>query len=139
METFTFTNLEDALRSLEADPATAGQPIRRQFLCRGDGLTANLAVVEGAAGAGALHVQPHHEELVVVLEGEVDFRVGDEVRTVQPGALVFIPRGARHGPLPAEGQRMAALSIFAPRFDPSRADNFVWERDRVPTHEREES
>lgn len=135
----TFTNLEDAVRSLEADPDTAGHPIKRQFLCRGDGLTANLAVVEGTGGAGALHVQPHHEEVVVVLDGEVDFRVGDEVRPVQPGALVFIPRGALHGPLPAQGQRMAALSIFAPRFDPSRADNFVWERDGVPTHGTRES
>lgn len=135
----TFTKLGDALRSLEADPATAGHPIKRQFLCRGDGLTANLAVVEGTAGAGALHVQPHHEEVVVVLEGEVDFRVGDEITSVRPGDLIFIPRATPHGPLPAEGQRMAALSIFAPRFDPTRTDNFVWERDLVPTYGTEES
>lgn len=135
----TFIYLEDALRSLEADPATAAHPIKRQFLCRGDSLTANLAVVEGTAGAGALHVQPHHEEVVVVLEGEVDFRVGDETTSVRPGDLIFIPRGTPHGPLPAEGERMAALSIFAPSFDPSRADNLVWERDRVPTHGTEET
>lgn len=135
----TFINLEDALRCLQADPATTGDPIKRQFLCRGESLTANLAVVEGTAGAGALHVQPHHEELVVILDGEVDFRVGDETTSVRPGDLIFIPRGTPHGPLPAEGQRLAALSLFAPRLDPSRADNFEWERDRVPTDGAKES
>jgi quercetin dioxygenase-like cupin family protein len=66
---------------------------------------------------------------VLVLEGEVDFRVGDTIRRVQPGDLVFIPRNTLHGPILADGDRLAALSVFAPHFDPSRPDDFVWERD----------
>lgn len=122
-----FTRLGELMRSLAADPATIHHPIRRQFLCDGEFLTANLAIVQEAGNA--LHTQPHHDEVVVVLEGEVDFRVGDTIRRVQPGDLIFIPRTTLHGPILAGGERLAALSVFAPHFDPARPDNFVWERD----------
>ena len=124
-----FTRLGELVRSLAADPATIHHPIRRRFLCDGEFLTANLAVVQEAGNA--LHTQPHPDEIVVILEGEVDFRVGDPIGRVQPGDLVFIPRNTRHGPILAEGDRLAALSVFAPHFDPARPDNFVWERDTV--------
>jgi mannose-6-phosphate isomerase-like protein (cupin superfamily) len=69
----------------------------------------------------------------VGLNGEVDFRVGDTIRRVQPGDLIFVPRKTLHGPILADGDRLAALSVFAPRFDPGKPDNFVWERDTVDT------
>ncbi len=43
-----FTRLGELVRSLEADPATADHPIKRQFLYDGEFLTANLAIVEQA-------------------------------------------------------------------------------------------
>ena len=46
-----------------------------------------------------------------------------------PADLVFIPRNMLHGPILAAGERLAALSVFAPHFDPARPDNFAWERD----------
>jgi mannose-6-phosphate isomerase-like protein (cupin superfamily) len=122
-----FTRLGELVRSLAAAPATTGHPIKRQFLCDGEFLTANLAIVQETGNA--LHTQPHHDEVVVVLDGEVDFRVGDTIRRVRPGDLVFIPRTTLHGPILADGDRLAALSVFAPRFDPGKPDNFVWERD----------
>jgi quercetin dioxygenase-like cupin family protein len=73
------------------------------FLCDGEFLTANLAIVQDAGNA--LHTQPRHDEVVVVLDGEVDFRVGDTIRRVQPGDLVFIPRDTLHGPILADGDR----------------------------------
>lgn len=124
-----FRRLGDLLARLETDPATATDPIKRQFLCDGEFLTANLAVVEGTGDA--LHTQPHHDEVVVIIDGEVDFRVGDRTRRVRPGDLVFIPRNEVHGPILAGGDRLAAVSIFAPRFDPHAPDNFVWERDQA--------
>ena len=123
----SFTRLGELVRSLAADPATIHHPIKRQFLGDGEFLTANLAIVQDAGNA--LHTQPHHDEVVLVLDGEVDFRVGDTIRRVQPGDLVFIPRHTLHGPILADGERLAALSVFAPHFDPARPDNFVWERD----------
>ncbi|MBI2462579.1 MAG: cupin domain-containing protein [Candidatus Rokubacteria bacterium] len=122
-----FINLYDGLRAMEADPSTAGDPIKRMFICDGQHLTANLAIV-GESG-NALHTQPAHDELVVILEGEADFRVGDEVRRVGPGDLVFIPRNTLHGPILSEGARISTVSVYAPFFDRSRK-NIEWDRDQ---------
>ncbi|WP_416383218.1 cupin domain-containing protein [Marinobacter sp. F4218] len=62
------------------------------------------------------------------MEGNVDFKVGNETKRVSPGDLVFIPRNTLHGPVLEPGQRFAALSVFAPYFDRSR-NNLVWDRD----------
>lgn len=96
-------------------------------MCYGEFLTANLAVVEHTGNA--LHTQPHHDEVVVIVEGEVNFRVGGETRQVQPGDVVFIPRNTTHGPVLTDGERLVALSVFGPHFDPNAPDNFVWDRD----------
>ncbi|WP_428607597.1 cupin domain-containing protein [Sedimenticola sp.] len=64
----------------------------------------------------ALHTQNHHDELLVIIEGNVDFKVGDEVKNVSKGDLVFIPQHTLHGPILEEGQSLAALSMFAPLF-----------------------
>jgi mannose-6-phosphate isomerase-like protein (cupin superfamily) len=42
------------------------------------------------------HVHEHQDELFVVLEGEHEFTVGEEVFAVVPGAVVFAPRGVPH-------------------------------------------
>ncbi len=123
----TFARPSELARALQTDPATAAHPIKREFLCDGEFLTANLAVVEHAGNA--LHTQPHHDEFVVIVEGEVDFRVGDETRRVQPGDVVFIARNTIHGPVLTAGERLVALSVFAPHFDPNDPANFVWNRD----------
>jgi hypothetical protein len=67
------------------------------FLCDGQYLTATLGIV--AESRNVLHTQPAHHEIVVILEGEADFRVGDEVRRVGPADLVFIPENTLHGPI----------------------------------------
>jgi len=122
-----FVNLNDAVRAMEADASTASQPIKRMFVADGDFMSANVSVLEETGDA--MHTQASHDEIVVVLEGEVDFRVGNESRKVGPGDFIFIPRNTVHGPVVRDGQRFAALSVFAPFFD--RAEpNIQWERDR---------
>lgn len=123
-----FFSLSDAVRSLETDPSTANQPIKRIFLCDGEFLTVNIGVITDSGNA--LHTQRHHDEVVVVLQGSVDFRVGDETRRVQPGDLIFIPRNTLHGPILTDGQEFAGLSIYAPYFNRSK-QNIDWERDRA--------
>lgn len=123
-----FVNLSEAIESMATDPSTAAQPIKRMFIADGDFMSANVSILEEPGDA--LHTQASHDEIVVVLEGDVDFRVGGETRRVGPGDFIFIPRNSVHGPIIEKGQRFAALSVFAPFFDRSKP-NIDWERDQT--------
>lgn len=124
----TFQNLREIVKTLEADPTTQNDPIKRTFVIDGEHLTANVAVVSGSENS--LHTQASHDELLVIVEGDVAFRVGDEIKLVKPGDLVFIPQATIHGPVLDEGQSFAALSVFAPYFDRAKM-NIEWDRDSL--------
>jgi len=49
-------------------------------------------VARSLAGVEIGHRQPYHEELLIVVGGEAEFRVGDETRHVNSGDFVFAPR-----------------------------------------------
>lgn len=121
-----FQNLEQIVASLEADETTKSDPIKRTFVFDGEHLTANVGVI-GDSG-NALHTQKDHDELLVIIEGNVDFKVGEETKNVKKGDLVFIPKATLHGPMLKEGQSFAALSVFAPHFDRTR-NNIQWDKD----------
>jgi mannose-6-phosphate isomerase-like protein (cupin superfamily) len=121
-----FQNLEQIVESLETDETTKNDPIKRIFIVEGKHLTANVGIVRDSGNA--LHTQKHHDEVLVIIEGNVDFKVGNEIKKVSRGDLVFIPQNTLHGPILREGQSFAALSVFAPYFDKSK-DNIVWDRD----------
>lgn len=125
MSTKYFIPLDETLRGLETDQATSKDPIRRMFICDGEHVSANVNILEDIEDA--IHVQPSHDELVLILEGECGFRVGDETRRVKAGDLIFIPRDTVHGPIIDCG-RVAVLSIFAPFFDRTK-QNIRWSRD----------
>ena len=127
MDSRYFFRVEDAVRGLAADPATAGDPIKRTFLCDGEHVSCNVNVLEESEDV--IHIQPDHDELVLVLEGECGFRVGDETRRVKAGDLIFIPRDTVHGPIVDSG-RVALLSVFAPFFDRTKKNIRRRERDR---------
>lgn len=122
-----FNNLNEVIASLEADPSTIDTPIKREFLFDGQYLTANLAIIRDTGNA--LHTQKQHDEIVVIIEGVVDFRVGEETRSVKPGDIIFIPQNTLHGPILNSNQRFAALSVFAPFFDRSKP-NIDWDKDQ---------
>ena len=63
-----FMNLNKILESLQVDPSTAADPVKRMFLFDGGDLTVNIA--SGTDMGNSLHTQPAHEEIIVVLEGE---------------------------------------------------------------------
>ncbi|MDO3720510.1 cupin domain-containing protein [Marinobacter sp. chi1] len=121
-----FKNLNEVVESLKTDDSTKNDPIKRVFVFDGTHLTANVGVVRDSGNA--LHTQNHHDEILVIIEGNVDFKVGDEIKQVSQGDLVFIPQHTLHGPILKEGQSFAALSVFAPYFDRSK-NNIVWDRD----------
>jgi quercetin dioxygenase-like cupin family protein len=58
--------------------------------------TSSLSVLEPGAGA-PLHLHPDVDEILIVLDGTLDFRLGDERRVVGPGHTVSIPAGTPHG------------------------------------------
>jgi mannose-6-phosphate isomerase-like protein (cupin superfamily) len=120
-----FIQLRDALRTLETDPATANDPIKRMFLCDGQFVSANVSILDDTGDA--IHIQSSHDELVLILEGECGFRVGEDTKRVTTGDLIFIPRETVHGPIIDNG-RIALLSIFAPFFDRTKK-NIRWSRD----------
>ena len=120
-----FHRLDDALHGLAIDPGTEGDPIRRTFLFDGRDLSCNVNILRESVDV--LHIQPDHDEVVLVLRGECGFRIGGETRRVKAGDLMFIPRDTLHGPIVDSGE-VALLSVFAPFFDRTKK-NIQWSRD----------
>jgi mannose-6-phosphate isomerase-like protein (cupin superfamily) len=121
-----FLNLHRTLEALQVDPSTAADPVKRMFLFDGDSLTVNIA--SGTDMGNSLHTQPAHEEIIVVLEGNAEFRVGDQTRRVGVGDVIFIPRNTLHGRVRTFSAKWVALSIYGPAFDRTKK-NIRWERD----------
>ncbi len=119
-------NLNDIVKNFQTDASTANDPVKRMFICDMESMTANIA---SSSGDGSkLHTQPEHDEIVIVIEGEAEFRLGEEVYRVGPGDFVFIPRNTLHGRVRTITDSMSALSIYSPFFDRTK-ENIVWEKD----------
>lgn len=61
------------------------------------GLTLIESIFPPGAGSGPHHVHYSFEEAFYVLEGEIEYRVGDHRVRTTAGASVFVPAGAPHG------------------------------------------
>jgi quercetin dioxygenase-like cupin family protein len=119
-------NLNEIVKNFQTDASTANDPVKRMFICDMESMTANIA---SSSGEGSkLHTQPDHDEIVIVIDGEAEFKVGDEVHRVGPGDFVFIPRNTLHGRVRTITDSMSALSIYSPFFDRTK-ENIVWEKD----------
>ena len=121
-----FVNLNEIVRNFQTDASTENDPVKRMFICDGKSITANIASSSG--GGSKLHTQPDHDEIVIIIDGEAEFKVGDEVRRVGPGDFVFIPRNTIHGRVRTLTKSMSALSIYAPFFD-RKKENIIWEKN----------
>ena len=64
--------------------------------------------------AAPLHRHAHEDEYSYVLEGEVGFQLGDEVRYAGPGELVHKPRGEWHAFWNRSGAPAKVLELIAP-------------------------
>ena len=118
-----FINLHEINQQFQTAPATQNDPVKRMFICDGEAITANIAT--GSGDDSKLHTQPNHDEIVIVIDGNAEFKVGDETRHVGPGDFKFIPRNTLHCRVRTTTESMSALSIYAPHFDREK-NNIIW-------------
>jgi quercetin dioxygenase-like cupin family protein len=81
----------------EAMQGPAGGPLR--VLVRGTQTGGRLTAVENEIAPGdgpPLHVHANEDESWQVLEGDLRFRLGDELHEAPAGSFVFVPRGVPH-------------------------------------------
>ena len=74
-------------------------------------------IVWWSMGAG-VHVEPHshaNEQIVWMLKGKMEFRLGNEQRVCGPGDVVVIPGGTEHEAWVREDTEV--IDFFAPPRD----------------------
>ena len=81
------------------------------------GMSTNLSYSVAQVGTGApLHIH-EDDELIVILRGELEVRLGDETRVVGPDHTLAIPPNVEHG-FEVVGSSEAELLVFFPVPDP---------------------
>jgi quercetin dioxygenase-like cupin family protein len=123
---------EGGFDSVDASPGSGKPPTEALFWQPGDGerLVAGsrvatikvgrdeLALIEFALEPGfegpSAHTHDNHVDSFYVLEGEVDFLVGDDWLRLPAGSFVAAPVGLRHAFATHDGQRARLLNIHAP-------------------------
>jgi len=80
---------------------------------QGVSCSCSRAVIEPGAGA-PLHVHADADEVLIVVEGVLEFRIGNVRSVVGPEHTVSIPAGTPHG-FVAVGQSPARIFTFFPR------------------------
>ena len=71
---------------------------------------AKLVIVPG--GRVTTHIHPDTEEAMVIVEGELEAILGDEVVTLGPGDTVLAPAGVKHGFVNRSQSNAALLAAF---------------------------
>jgi quercetin dioxygenase-like cupin family protein len=72
-----------------------------------------LSLVEFAPGAVVLPHSHPHEQMGVLLEGELTFTIGGQTQTLKPGEMWRIPGGVEHSAV-AGNAPVKALDVFHP-------------------------
>jgi len=60
------------------------------------------------------HIHNDIEQMSVILEGEMEFSLGGETKTVRAGDVVLVPVGTLHGMSVKGGHKAAAVEFFTP-------------------------
>jgi quercetin dioxygenase-like cupin family protein len=87
------------------------------IVLRGEQTNGALAVLENLIPPGEgppLHLHTREDEMVYMLEGELRWKLGDEISTTGPGSFIFIPRGLRHSWQNVGKEPSRMLFSFAP-------------------------
>jgi quercetin dioxygenase-like cupin family protein len=90
---------------------------RITFALRGEQTDGRLLALETVAAPGEgppLHTHADEDECLVVLDGEMRFRFGDDVEAAPAGSVVYVPRGAPHTWQNVGDDPARMLVLFAP-------------------------
>lgn len=90
-----------------------------------DGTTSsNLSISVAGPGAGAPLHKHESDEIIVILDGELDVRLGDDVVTVGRDHTLIIPPNVPHG-FSVAGEKEARILTFFPISDPFDHTTFL--------------
>ena len=103
----TITSIE-ALPSREIGPGVTIQPLA------GEHVMFNYVRL-APSGQVPLHAHPH-EQLGLIMEGEMDMQIGDQRQTLRPGATYVIPGGVSHSGRAGKAGALV-LDVFYPLRD----------------------
>ncbi len=97
-------------------PSEEGYPgVNRAVLAdaRQGALSLYVAQLTISAGASVTtHIHPDTEEAMVIVEGNLEAIVGDEVVNLGPGDTVLAPAGVKHGFVNRSGATATLLAAF---------------------------
>ncbi len=112
--------IANAYEVIEKNPVADGKTFEVTHLRRTDRSTSAVCLIEEGGGLRP-HIHHHHDEVIVFLEGEADFRLGDEIIRVRAGDVAVVPAGTAHATMNAAA-RVVIAAVFAPNFDPDNED-----------------
>ena len=116
------------IQTLDRAPVNArGGQVSHLLLGRGEFGSRNLAItwVEGESGSmQAVHGHPDNEQVYVIVRGRGVMQIGDEMKEVGEGTLVFIPPGAGHAIKNTSDDPLVFVSATSPPFDPKELDAY---------------
>jgi mannose-6-phosphate isomerase-like protein (cupin superfamily) len=70
--------------------------------------------ISGVGGLAPNHVHDHYEETFHVLDGELEFTLGDESIVVRSGDFIRVPPGTRHGFRNKSGRPVPMIVTLSP-------------------------
>jgi quercetin dioxygenase-like cupin family protein len=68
------------------------------------------------------HSHANEEEIIYVLSGRGETRVGDKVYSLEPGVAVFTEPGLQHGVRTLGDKPLVLISVFSPPVKPGSYD-----------------
>lgn len=119
----TQAGMWNAMEVVRNNRRSQEEPIKWVFLVEAEKATINLVQVEKEIRT---HIHSEHDEIIYALSADGEFRLGESVRKLKTGDLIYVPAGVPHGLVGADS---ALLSIYAPYYDSKNPDR-VWVEEK---------
>ena len=101
------------------------------FKITGDDTDGRFDYLEGTIeylGGPPMHIHHFQDETFYVVEGELRFKLGEEMLDLEAGDFAYIPKGVAHGYVNMKQEPVRGLGIFVP----GGFDRFMEEVGKLP-------